>query len=113
MLLTWRRESSRMNRGSDLMKILACIDTSRHADDVLDHAAWLAQQMSLPVEVLHALEEPTSVSSTDLSGMIGVASRETQLNRLTETDEQRNRPAQQGGLHLLAGAAEFPRERGV
>ncbi|HLU35593.1 MAG TPA: universal stress protein [Thermomicrobiales bacterium] len=95
------------------MKILACIDTSRHADDVLDHAAWLAQQMSLPVEVLHALEKPTSVSSTDLSGMIGVASRETLMNRLTELDEQRNRLAQEGGWHLLAGAVEFLRERGV
>jgi nucleotide-binding universal stress UspA family protein len=95
------------------VKILACIDTSRHAEDVLDHAAWLAQHMSLPVEVLHALEKSNSASSSDLSGMIGVASRETLMARLSELDEQRNRLAQDGGWHLLAGAVKFLREHGV
>lgn len=95
------------------MKVVACIDTSRHAEDVLEHAAWVAQRLLLPVEILHALEKPMSASSTDRSGRLGVDSRESLMRQLTELDEQRNRLAQESGRQLLESAAAFLQEHGV
>jgi nucleotide-binding universal stress UspA family protein len=95
------------------VKILACIDNSRNAEDVLQHAAWVAKQMSLPVEILHALDRPTSAPAMNFSGRLGIGSREALLVKLAELDEQRNRVAQESGRHLLEGAVTFLREQGV
>lgn len=95
------------------MKVLACIDHSPHAEDVLDHAAWVASRLSATVEVLHAIERPTSVTSTDHSGRLGVDQRDALLRELADLDEQRNRLAQETGRHLLDDAAAFLRQQGI
>lgn len=95
------------------MKILACIDTSAHAEEVLRHAAWTATRMDVPVEVLHAIERPTRVSSTDYSGRLGIDSREALMAQLADLDEKRNRLAQEGGRQLLESAVSFLHEEGV
>lgn len=95
------------------MKVLACIDHSSHAEDVLAHGAWVARRLSATVEVLHAIEKPTAVTSTDHSGRLGVGQRETLLRELAELDGQRNRLAQESGRHLLDEATTFLRQHGV
>lgn len=95
------------------MNVLACVDHSRHAEDVLDHAAWVARRLSTAVEVLHAIERPTGVTSADLSGRLVADQRQALLQELTGLDEQRNRLAQESGRHLLDDAARFLRDRGV
>jgi nucleotide-binding universal stress UspA family protein len=95
------------------MKVLACIDHSRHAEDVLDHAAWVARRLSASVEVLHSIERPSNVSSSDRSGRLGVDQREALLRELAELDAQRNRLAQETGRQLLDDAATFLREHDV
>lgn len=95
------------------MKVLACIDHSPHAADVLDHAAWVAKRLSATVEVLHAIERPSAVTSADHSGRLGIDQREHLLRELADLDEQRNRLAQESGRHLLDEAAAFLRDHGV
>lgn len=95
------------------MKVLACIDHSPHAADVLDHAAWVAQRLSAAVEVLHAIERPTEVTSADHSGRLGIDQRDALLRQLADLDAQRNRLAQESGRHLLDEAATFLREHGI
>lgn len=97
------------------MNVLACIDSSRYAVSVCDHAAWAANQMKVPVELLHVLERPSADPSIspDRSGRLGVDSRETLLKELAELDEQRNRLSQEAGRHLLDEAAERVRAGGV
>lgn len=60
------------------MNVLACIDSSRYAVSVCDHAAWAASKLDTPVELLHVLERHGSdpESSKDRSGRLGVDSRE-------------------------------------
>lgn len=96
-----------------MMKVLACIDHSRHAEDVLDHAAWVARRLGATVEVLHAIERPTNVTSTDRSGRLGVDQREALLRELAQLDEHRNRLAQETGRHLLDEASAFLRQHDV
>jgi nucleotide-binding universal stress UspA family protein len=95
------------------MKVLACIDHSRHAEDVLDHAAWVARRLSASVEVLHAIERPTAAPSADYSGRLVIDQREALLHQLADLDARRNRLAQESGRHLLDGASAFIRQHGI
>lgn len=83
-------------------KILACVDQSRFADFVADYTAWAATRLDLPVEFLHVIdrhEDPPLVQ--DRSGALGIDSRETLLNQLSEADNARNRSAREEGRLLL------------
>lgn len=97
------------------MTVLACIDSSRYAVSVCDHAAWAASQLDTPVELLHVLERQGSdpTIAADRSGRLGVDSREQLLTELVALDERRNRLEQEAGRHLLDEAAARVREGGV
>ena len=68
--------------------VLACIDGSAVTESVCDYAAWYASKLNLPVGLLHVSEVPAS-TRRDLSGAIGVNSRQLLLEELTQMDEQR------------------------
>ncbi|MGE6480262.1 MULTISPECIES: universal stress protein [Psychrobacter] len=68
--------------------ILACIDGSAVTESVCDYAAWYASKLNLPVGLLHVSDIPVS-TRRDLSGAIGINSRQFLLEELTELDEQR------------------------
>ncbi|WP_426223799.1 universal stress protein [Psychrobacter sp. DWR1-2-3] len=68
--------------------ILACIDGSAVTQPVCDYAAWYASKLNLPVGLLHVSDVPAS-NRRDLSGAIGVNSRQLLLEELTQLDEQR------------------------
>ncbi|SNT69761.1 universal stress protein [Psychrobacter sp. LV10R520-6] len=68
--------------------ILACIDGSAVTESVCDYAAWYASRLTLPVGLLHVSDIPASIRR-DLSGAIGVNSRQFLLEELTDLDEQR------------------------
>lgn len=68
--------------------VLACIDGSAVTESVCDYAAWYASKLNLPVGLLHVSDVPASIRR-DLSGAIGINSRESLLEELTQLDEQR------------------------
>ena len=65
--------------------ILACIDGSAVTESVCDYAAWYASRLNLPVGLLHVSDVPASVRR-DLSGAIGVNSRQFLLQELSQLD---------------------------
>lgn len=95
--------------------ILACIDSSRYAVSVCDHAAWAAGTLDVPVELLHVLERPRTnpAIAGDRSGRLGVNTREDLLRQIVDLDEQRNRLGQQAGRLLLEEAAAQVRSNGI
>ncbi|MBZ1392962.1 universal stress protein [Psychrobacter pacificensis] len=68
--------------------ILACIDGSAVTESVCDYAAWYASRLNFPVGLLHVSDIPASVRR-DLSGAIGINSRQFLLDELSQLDEQR------------------------
>lgn len=83
-------------------KVLACVDQSRFADYVTDYAAWTAQRMSAPLELLHILDRhPETSSSKDHSGAIGFDAQENLLSELSDEDESRSRKAREQGRIFL------------
>lgn len=68
--------------------ILACIDGSTVTQSVCSYAAWYASRLNLSVALLNVVDIPVS-SRRDLSGTIGIDSRQILLEELTQLDEKR------------------------
>lgn len=86
----------------DENKVLACVDQSRFADYVADYAAWAAQRMSAPLELLHIIDRhPETASTQDHSGTIGIDAQEHLLTELTNEDESRSKAAREQGRLFL------------
>lgn len=84
--------------------VIACIDGSSTSPAVCDCAGWASQLLAAPVTLLHVLEQPHAQGVTDLSGAIGLGSRELLMQQLAELDEQRSRAAREQGQLLLEAA---------
>lgn len=93
-------------------QIIACIDGSNGAAAVCDAASWVSQQLEKPLCLLHVLEKPESRES-DLSGSIGLGSREHLLTQLTELDAHRSKLALENGYLILEAAKERAEQAGV
>lgn len=87
-------------------QITACIDGSAISSAVCDTAAWASRTLEAPLTFLRVLEKSYSPAKEDLSGAIGLGSREHLLNELTVLDEQRNKLAVKHGKHLLEDAQQ-------
>ncbi len=70
--------------------ILACVDGSTVTQSVCSYAAWYASRLGLSVALLNVVDIPVS-SRRDLSGTIGIDSRQILLEELTQLDETRAR----------------------
>ena len=83
-------------------RVLACVDQSKFADHVADYAAWAAQRLNAPMELLHVINRHPELSdSDDLSGAIGFNAQEKLLSQLSEEDEARSREAREQGRIFL------------
>lgn len=83
--------------------VIACIDGSPSSTAVCDYAAWSSVRLAAPLTLVHILEEAPQAPS-DLTGSIGLGSREHLLLELAELDEKRGRLAREQGQHLLEAA---------
>ncbi|MBC2688212.1 universal stress protein [Pseudomonas kielensis] len=86
--------------------VMACIDYSQSSLAVCDYAAWAAQKLGAPLTLLHVLDEEKYPAAADLSGNIGLGSREHLLEELATLDAQRARLALEQGQHTLEKARE-------
>ncbi len=99
-----------------MTKIIACIDGSQVATSVCDAAAWASLQLNAPLDLLHVLDKdeyPKTEKHNDLSGNIGLGSREHLLTELTELDEKRSRLALEHGKDMLEDAKKRVEEDGA
>lgn len=87
-------------------QITACIDGSAIATSVCDSASWASKLLQAPLKFLHVLEKSLTPVREDLSGAIGLGSREHLLDELIKLDEERNRLAIEHGKHILADAKQ-------
>ncbi|RZF56856.1 universal stress protein [Acinetobacter halotolerans] len=90
-----------------MSKIIACIDGSIGTNTVCDYAAWFSQKLNAPLELLHVIDTPRAQVPQDLSGAIGLGSRESLLNELVELDERRGKIEIEHGKILLREAKKY------
>jgi len=99
-----------------MSKIIACIDGSITTPAVSHAAAWASQSLDAPLDLLHVLDKteyPTAENSKNLSGNIGLGSREHLLQELVELDEKRSRLALEHGKNILQDAKKLAQEFGA
>lgn len=93
--------------------VMACIDGSGHAMAVCDYAAWASQRLDAPLTFLHVLDNHPPPDEGNLSGNIGLGSREHLLEELAMLDERRAKLAQEQGRVMLEAARERAIEDGI
>jgi len=87
-------------------KVIACIDGSSAAGSVCDYAAWAASRLAAPLTLLHVLDKSRYPVENDLSGNLGVDTREHLLSELAELDTRRNKLALEQGALMLEDARQ-------
>ena len=90
-----------------MSKIIACIDGSLGTNTVCDYAAWFSQKLQAPLELLHVIDTPKAQAPQDLSGAIGLGSRETLLKELVELEQRKGKIAIEHGNILLQEAKQY------
>lgn len=96
-----------------MMNVIACIDGTNVSTAVSDYAAWASQRLEAPLILLHVLDKSTYPVNTNLSGNIGLGSREALLKELAELDEKRSHLALEQGRLMLEDARQRVLDYGV
>lgn len=96
-----------------MTNVVACIDGSSTTPAVCDYAAWASLRLSAPLKFLHVLDKAEYPAPKDLTGNIGLGSREALLKELTELDEKRGKIALEHGHLMLDFAKSRAQEFGI
>ncbi|MFY5833431.1 universal stress protein [Acinetobacter baumannii] len=94
-----------------MSKIIACIDGSLVTNTVCDYAAWFSDKLNSPIKLLHVIDKPKAKAPQDLSGAIGLGSRETLLKELVELEERKGKIELEHGQILLRDAKNYLLEK--
>ncbi len=82
-------------------KIVACIDGSSLSEAVCDYGAHLAKTLNLELKLLNTIEHPHKSQTQDLSGNIGLGSRDELLERLSTEESKESKESIQKGKEVL------------
>jgi nucleotide-binding universal stress UspA family protein len=87
-----------------MTNVIACIDGTEVSAAVSDYAAWASLRLEAPLVLLHVLDKSEYPTESNLSGNIGLGSREALLQELAELDERRSKLALEQGRLMLDAA---------
>ena len=94
--------------------VLAGIDGSVLTDAVCDYAAWIANRVDAPLKLLHTIDHHHETApAVDLTGNIGIDSRDHLLEEITGVEQHWSRLRLQQGKLLLKAAKERVMQAGV
>lgn len=96
-----------------MKNVVACIDGTDVSTAVSDFGAWASQRLTVSLVLLHVLDKSEYPTQTDMSGNIGLGSRETLLQELAELDEKRGKLALEQGRVMLETARQRAIDDGV
>lgn len=83
--------------------VVACVDGSPSTGPVCDYAAWAAAGLPAPLSLLHVLEKDGHPAVSDLSGSIGIDSKELLTEELVRVEGERSRLLMAQGKAILSG----------
>ena len=86
--------------------VVACVDGSPSTGPVCDYAAWAAAGLSAPLALLHVLEKDVHPAVSDLSGSIGIDSKELLTEELVRVEGDRSRLLMAQGKAILTACAD-------
>ena len=94
--------------------VLACVDGSSLTNAVCDYAAWIAQRVAAPLSLMHSIDHhPETAALLDLSGNIGLDSRDHLLEDMTQLEQQQNKLKLQQGKLIIQAAEQRVAQAGI
>lgn len=93
--------------------VLAAIDRSPFAEGVCQYAAWAAKALDASLTFIHVVEHDAQTVSPDLTGHLGLGTREHLLEELANVDKQRAKIAREQGRLLLEAATTCAEKAGI
>jgi nucleotide-binding universal stress UspA family protein len=94
--------------------VLAAIDASAYATSVCAYAGWAANRLSLPVELLHVVQQQDPITARrDLSGAIGLGVKSDLMEELVRLSETSSRAEIEKGRVILKAGEQLLRDAGV
>lgn len=96
-----------------MTNVIACIDGTDVSTAVCDYAAWVNMRLDATLILLHVLDKSEYPVASNLSGNIGLGSRDALLQELAELDEKRGRLAMQQGQRILEAASRRAHAAGI
>ncbi|WP_260292490.1 universal stress protein [Sedimenticola hydrogenitrophicus] len=96
-----------------MTQVIACIDGTEVSPAVCDYAVWASLRLGAPLEFLHVLDKSEYPTESNLSGNIGLGSREALLDELATLDERRGKLALEQGKLMLEAARQRAMDQGI
>lgn len=94
--------------------VLACVDGSSLMPAVCDYAAWIAQKVDAPLTLMHSIDHhPETAAMLDLSGNIGVDSRDQLLQDIVALELEQSKLKLQQGKLIMQAARQRVAQAGV
>ena len=92
--------------------VIACVDGSPSTRPVCEYAAWAAGKLDVPLALMHVLEKNDAPAVSDLTGTIGIDSREQLTEELVRIEGERSRLMMAQGKAVLADCVALLKQRG-
>jgi nucleotide-binding universal stress UspA family protein len=93
--------------------ILACIDGSALSSAVADYGAWISATIEKPLLLLNTVEHHKNGAKTNLTGNIGLGTRDELLETLSSEDQKESRALMSRGKEALQAAKDRALKLGV
>lgn len=93
--------------------VTACIDGSDLTDAIVDYAAWIAETVHSPLELIHSIEHSLLLTNIDHTGNMVPNMTETLMATLTVEEEQENKAHLKEGKAMLSAAKERLADRNL
>ena len=88
-------------------KVLVCIDGSKLSHAVCDYGVCIAKKLNLPLVLLNVVEHLHTTKKVDLSGNIGLGSKEDLLDELVNEEMSESKKLIQKGKAVLKEMEEY------
>lgn len=96
-----------------MSKVLVCLDGSELSKTVCDYGVFIAKNLNLPLILLNVIEHSTTPKKIDLSGNIGLGSKDDLLDELTNEEMNESKQLITKGKAVLKEMEEYVKSQGL
>lgn len=93
--------------------IVACVNGVPPSDSVCDYSSWLSKKLGKKLKLFHTLDHQSTEAAPDLSGNIGLDSRDELLQELVEVEHEQNSLLRKKAKIILEGAKRRSERNGI
>ena len=94
-------------------KVLVCIDDSSFCKAACDYGIFISKLLDLPLVLLNVINHQHISKKVNLSGNIGLGSRENLLEELTKEEEEESKELISTGRNLLKTYSEYVKTQNI